>query len=531
MLKIVILFLKMTILVKIYSYRMAILGSILKRTFEIRERMPKIRKVNGFKQQEKVLRKLLTKAEFTAFGEHYNFSKILSEKDHVAAFQQAVPTHDYNSMFKKWWYRAVNGESYVTWPKRVKYFALSSGTSEAASKYIPVTSDMLKAIQKASIRQMISQGQYDFPKEHYERGMLMLGGSTHLNYNGTYFEGDLSGITAAKIPFFFQHYYKPGNRIAKETNWDQKLEEITLKAKDWDIGIVVGVPAWVQILFEKIIAHYKVNTIHDIWPNLAAYVHGGVAIAPYKKGFEKLLGKPIVYSDSYLASEGMIGYQNRPNATGIAMVLDNGIFFEFVPFTSDNFDEEGNIVEKPQTLHIGQVEEGVEYALLMSTVAGAWRYLIGDVIKFTSLEHYEIAIAGRTKQYLSLCGEHLSVDNMNRAIELAANELDVEINEFTVAGINYETLFAHHWYVGIDEPVDVAKLRTLIDENLKNLNDDYRVERTAALKEVIVDVLPSSVFQEYLRARVKVGAASKFPRVLKHKDLQGWKDCIAQIKK
>lgn len=510
---------------------MAILGSILKRTFEISERIPKIRKINGYKKQEKVLRKLLTKAEFTAFGEHYNFSKILSEKDVVSAFQRSVSTHDYSSMFKKWWYRAVNGESYVTWPKRVKYFALSSGTSEAASKYIPVTSDMLKAIQKASIRQMISQGQYDFPKEHYERGMLMLGGSTHLNYNGTYFEGDLSGITAKKIPFFFQHYYKPGNRISKERNWEQKLEEITLKAKDWDIGIVVGVPAWVQILFEKIIDHYKVNTIHDIWPNLAAYVHGGVAIAPYKKGFEKLLGKPIIFSDSYLASEGLIGYQNRANATGIAMVLDNGIFYEFVPFTSSNFDDDGNIVSDPETLHIGQVQEGVEYALLMSTCAGAWRYLIGDVIKFTSLEFCEIAITGRTKQYLSLCGEHLSVDNMNRAIELASEELNIEIKEFTVAGINYGTLFAHQWYIGADEPVDAAKLKNLIDEHLKDLNDDYRVERTAALKEILVEVLPLSVFYDYLRTRVKVGAATKFPRVLKHRDMKGWQECIAQAKK
>jgi hypothetical protein len=510
---------------------MAILGSILKRTFEISERMPKIRRNNAYKKQEKVLRKLLTKAEFTAFGEHYNFSKLLGEKELITGFQHGVPTHDYNSMFKKWWYRAVNGEAYVCWPKRVKYFALSSGTSEASSKYIPITSDMLKAIQKSSIRQMISQGQYNFPKEHYERGMLMLGGSTHLNYNGTYFEGDLSGITAKKIPFFFQHYYKPGNRISKERNWDQKLEEITLKAKDWDIGIVVGVPAWVQILFEKIIDYYKVNTIHDIWPNLAAYVHGGVAIAPYKKGFEKLLGKPIIYSDSYLASEGLIGYQNRANATGIALVVDNGIFFEFVPFTSENFDEEGNMKEDPLALHIGQVEEGVEYALLLSTVAGAWRYLLGDTIKFTSLEFNEIAITGRTKQYLSLCGEHLSVDNMNRAIELAAEELNIDIKEFSVAGINYETLFAHHWYIGIDEPVDAAKLRTLIDEHLKNLNDDYRVERTAALKEVIVDILPSSVFYEYLHARGKVGAATKFPRVLKHKDLQGWLDCIASTKK
>ncbi len=509
---------------------MAILGSILKRTFEMRGRMPKVRKVNGYKKQEKVLRHLLSKAEFTAFGEHYNFSKILNEKNIVTAFQSKVPTHDYNSMFKKWWYRALNGESYVCWPKKVKYFALSSGTSEAASKYIPVTGDMLRAIQKASIRQVIAQGKYDLPKEHYERGMLMLGGSTHLNYNGTYFEGDLSGITAKNIPFFFQHYYKPGNRIAKERDWDQKLEEITLKARDWDIGAVVGVPAWVQILFEKIIDHYKVKTIHDIWPNLAIYVHGGVAIAPYKKGFEKLLGKPIIYNDSYLASEGLIGYQNRPDATGIGLVLDNGIFFEFVPFTSANFDGEGNIIDNPETLHIGQVQPDVEYALLMSTVAGAWRYLIGDTIKFTSIEHYEIAITGRTKQFLSLCGEHLSVENMNRAVELASGELNIDIKEFTVAGINFDTLFAHQWFIGTDDPVDPAKLRSLIDEHLKNLNDDYRVERTAALKEVLVEVLPTAAFYGYMQEKGKIGAANKFPRVLKHKHLQGWSEYIARIK-
>lgn len=491
--------------------------------------MPKIRRVNAYKQQQKVLRKLLTKAEFTAFGEHYNFSKILSEPDIISAFQQSVHTHDYNSMFKKWWYRALNGEANVTWPRRVKYFALSSGTSEAASKYIPVTGDMLRAIQRGSIRQLASQALYDFPKEHYERGMLMLGGSTQLNYNGMYYEGDLSGITAKKIPFFFQRYYKPGNEIAQERNWEHKLEEITLNAKDWDIGVVVGVPAWIQLLFEKIIDHYKVETIHDIWPNLAAYVHGGVAIAPYKKGFEKLLAHPIVFCNSYLASEGLLGYQRGPDRPGIGLVLDNGIFFEFVPFTPDNFDEDGNICENPETLHIGQVEEGVDYAILISTVAGAWRYLIGDVVKFTSLAHQEIDIVGRTKQYLSLCGEHLSVDNMNRAIELTAEELNVEIKEFTVAGVSHGTMFAHHWYIGVDEPVDAAKLRELIDGHLKALNDDYAVERIAALKDVIVDVLPSSVFYDYLQKRVRqVGAATKFPRVIKNKDLQGWLDCIAE---
>ncbi len=510
---------------------MALLGSILKRTFELRDSIPKIRKVNGYDQQAQVLKQLLTKAEFTAFGEHYNFSKLVNESNVVDSFQKTVHTHDYNSMFKKWWYRALNGEAFVCWPKRIKYFALSSGTSDASSKYIPITTDMLNAIKKSNIRQLIKQGQFNFPKEHFERGFLMLGGSTHLNYNGTYFEGDLSGIQAKNIPFYFQHFYKPGKRISKERDWDTKLEEIVKNAKNWDICTVVGVPAWVQILFEKIIAEYNVKHIHEIWPHLEIYVHGGVSIAPYKKGFEKLLGRPIMFFDTYLASEGFIAYQDRQATEGMRMVLDNGIFFEFVPFTENNFDGEGTLVDRPETLHIGNVKEGVEYALLLTTCSGAWRYLIGDVIKFTSLEHYEIIITGRTKHFLSLCGEHLSQDNMNRAVELVSLELNINIKEFAVAGINYDTLFAHHWYIGTDDAVDSNVLKKRIDEVLKDLNDDYRVERSAALKEIVIEVMPSHVFYDYMHSIGKIGAAFKFPRVLKGKNLTDWEAYLQQIRK
>ncbi len=505
---------------------MAFIGSIFKRSFELRESMPKIRKKNGYKQQTKVLEKLLAKSEFTAFGEHYNFSKILGDKDVILAFQKTVKTHDYNSIFKNWWYRALNGETNVCWPKKINYFALSSGTSESASKYIPVTTEMIKAIKKSSLRQLISQVHYGLPKEHFERSVLMISGSTDLQYNGNYYLGDLSGITTKNLPFYVQGFNKPGKKIAKERNWELKLEEITKNAKGWDIGIVCGVPAWMQILFERIIAEYNVKTIHDIWPNLNVFIHGGVSFAPYKKGFEKLLGKPIIYLDTYLASEGYVGYQNRLDTESIKMVLDNGIFFEFVPFNDTNFDSESNIVENPQTLHIDQVEEGVEYALLLTTCSGAWRYLIGDVVKFTSLENYEIIITGRTKQFLSLCGEHLSQDNMNRAIELVSTELNIDIKEFTVAGINYDTMFAHHWYIGTDNVVDAVVLRKRIDEVLMQLNDDYKVERIAALKEVIVEVFPTKIFYDFMELKGKVGASFKFPRVLKNSQLVEWKNYL-----
>lgn len=505
---------------------MAIIGSVIKRSFELRERLPKIRKKDGYKQQTKVLKKLLAKAEFTAFGEHYNFSKILGEDDVITAFQKTVKTHDYNSIFKEWWHRSKDGEANVCWPKKIKYFALSSGTSESSSKYIPVTTDMLKVIQKVGLRQMISQVHLGLPKEHFERGVLMVGGTTSLKFNGSYYEGDLSGITTGTLPFYVQGYNKPGRVITKERNWEDRLEEITKKAKEWDIGIIAGVPAWIQILFEKIIAFYNVETIHDIWPNLNVYIHGGVSFAPYKKGFEKLLARPIIYIDTYLASEGYIAFQNRQESESMKMMLDNGMFYEFVPFNENNFDEDGNMVANPIIYHIDQVKEGEEYALLLSTCSGAWRYLIGDVIKFTSLEKDEIVITGRTKHFLSLCGEHLSLDNMNRAIELVSAELNIDIKEFAVAGINYNTMFAHHWFVGTDDAVDPKVLRNRLDETLMELNDDYKVERISALKDVIIDVFPSHIFYDYMKIKGKVGASHKFPRVLKKNQLLEWESYL-----
>ncbi len=509
---------------------MAILGALIKRTFELRGRIPKIRKVNVLKQQEKVLKKLLTKAEFTAFGEHYNFSKILNSKNIIEEYRNSVPTHDYNSIFKQWWWRSLEGEKNVCWPRKINYFALSSGTSEATSKHIPVSSDMLKAITKTTTRQLVSQAKIDLPKEHFERAVLMIGGSTDLTYNGTYYEGDLSGITTSNIPFYAQNFGLPKNEIKKQKDWEKKLDEMTKKAKDWDIGIICGVPAWIQILFERIIKEYNVKNIHEIWPNLLVYIHGGVSFTPYKTGFEKLLGKPILYFDTYLASEGFIGFQNRGDTESIKLVLDIGIFFEFIPFNEKNFDSESNMINKPETLHIGEVKENEEYALLLSTCSGAWRYLLGDTIKFTSTKNSEIVITGRTKHFLSLCGEHLSQDNMNKAVELVSKDLKIDIKEFTVFGERYESMFAHHWYIGTDSIVDTTALKLLLDEKLKQLNDDYKVERISALKEIIVDVLPSEIFYNFMKLKGKAGAQNKFPRVLKGEKIDDWKNFLNQQK-
>ena len=294
------------------------------------------------------------------------------------------------------------------------------------------------------------------------------------------------------------------------------------KAPEWDIGFIVGVPAWIQMCMEMVIAKYKLNNIHEMWPNLAFFVHGGVSFEPYKKGFEKLLGKPITYIETYLASEGFIAYQERQHAEGMKLVTGEHIFHEFVPFDDVNFDADGEMIENPETLMIHEVEEGKDYALLISTAAGTWRYLIGDTVRFVDKERCEIVITGRTKHFLSLVGEHLSVENMNKAIQLVSEELNICIPEFTVAGVPHGNFFAHHWYVACDDTVDKDTLCRMIDEKLKELNDDYAVERRSALKEVRISVLSEQQFMDFMHAKGKVGGQHKFPRVLKGSLLNDW---------
>ena len=480
------------------------------------------------RQQLKVLKKLLKKARFTAFGQKYHFDDILLSRHVGKEFQERVPVHDYDKIYNEWWKKTLEGVPDVTWPGKIKFYALSSGTSEAASKYIPVTKEMLRSNRINYIRQLMSLFNYEkIPRNAVTKGFLMLGGATDLQKgNAGWYAGDLSGILAKNRPFWFQTFYKPGGRIAKIKDWNEKLNEIVERAPDWDIGYIVGVPAWCQMCMEMIIEHYKVNTIHDIWPNLGFFVHGGVAFEPYKKGFEKLLGKPIVYIENYLSSEGFLGYKDHENAKGIRLVLDNNIFMEFVPFDDKNFDADGQMVQNPEALMIHEVETGKEYALLMSTNSGAWRYLIGDTIRFVDVERAEVVITGRTKHFLSLVGEHLSVENMNRAVQIVSDELNISIPEFTVIGFPYQKLFAHKWFVACNDPIDPNLLIRKIDEQLCKLNDDYAVERTSALKEVFIEKLPEELFIKFLAKKGKLGSQHKFPRVLKGKMLQEWNDFL-----
>ena len=514
---------------------MAILGNLIRKGIIFSKSLEQ-QFTNPAELQKHELRKLLIAASETEFGKQHHFKSILSDfrgndfYEFFRSFKQNIPAFTYEDLYEKWWYRSKNGEKNICWPGKIKYFALSSGTSGASSKYIPITKDQIKAIRRTSVWQLLTLSRYSLPDELYTTGVLLLGGSTQLNYTGIFFEGDLSGITTKHIPFWFQRFYKPGQKIARNIDWGKKLDEITQQADKWNIGVIAGVPAWVQILIEKIIDHYGVNNIHEIWPNFSIFVHGGVAFDPYKPTFEKLLGKPLIYIETYLASEGFLAYQNRPDADGMKLVLNNGIFYEFVPFNSRNFDADGKMVSNPESLLIDEIELNMDYAPLISTTAGAWRYLIGDTIQLVNRELSEIRITGRTRHFLSICGEHLSVDNMNKAIMLLDEELKLGVKEFTVVAEKHDSLFAHRWYIGVEKDLASDKVPKLLDEYLKVLNDDYRTERKHALKEVSVTLLPNTVFYDFLKTEGMDGGQHKFPRVLRGKKKETWENFLETIK-
>lgn len=511
----------------------AFLGKLLKQGIRLRESLEQ-EYASPIDLQKMELRKLLINARNTEFGRHHYFNTILNgfkaqnNESFYDYYKSNVPIYTYESIQEQWWSKSLDGQKDICWPDKIMHYALSSGTSGASSKFIPVSKQMIKSIQRTSIRQILTLSKYDLPNEFYGKGILMVGGCTDLKYNGKYFVGDLSGITASKLPVWFEHFYKPGKKISKTQNWEEKLDEMVLNANKWDIGIIGGVPAWIQILIERVIEHYGLNNIHDIWPNLHVFVHGGVSFEPYKKGFEKLLGRKLVYMETYLASEGFIAFQATPNMPSMRLVLNDGIFYEFIPFTRLYFDETGELKENAEALKIDEIEENKDYAILLSTNAGAWRYLIGDVIKFISKENSEIVITGRTKHFLSLCGEHLSLDNMNKAIEQVVTDLNVEIKEFSVCGEALGSLFAHRWFIGIEGVVDNDEFKTKLDASLKLLNDDYAVERSAALKEIFVEIIPIHFFYDWMKTQGKTGGQNKFPRVLNEHKLDSWKNFLIE---
>ncbi|WP_372768004.1 GH3 auxin-responsive promoter family protein [Lutibacter sp.] len=475
------------------------------------------------KLQENTLRKLLISASYTDFGKQYDFEAILKSSNIIEAFQNNIPIFDYDEIYNKWWYRLLKGDKDVTWPGSIKKFALSSGTTGSSSKQIPISHQMHLSMRKASFKSIGTfLDDLNLPNDFFNSKILMLGGATQLKQVGDLSMGDLSGILTGNMPNWMNQFYEPSIKISKESDWDKKLDKVIREAYKWDIGIVTGVPAWVQILIERIIDHYKVSSIYDIWPNFKIYIHGGVSMEPYKSYFNKLLGNDLIYLDTYTASEGFIAFQKYHRAVGMSMVMGNGIFYEFIPFNSDNFSNEGVLLDKARALNLNKITVNEEYAIILSTNAGAWRYLIGDTIKFTDISKYEIVITGRIKHFLSLCGEHLSVGNMNDAVSRLNKEMNLNIKEFTVIGGKVDSYFSHTWWLGIDKDVEREVLCDKLDSIIRSLNDDYDTERGYALKEINVNIISNNLFYGWMKTCNKIGGSNKFPRVLSNKQTASW---------
>lgn len=502
---------------------MALLGGVIKKAIDL----------NGFitsepdpvKAQKKVLLQLLKKAKHTAFGMRYNFTRLLQSAEPVAAFQQTVPVHDYDAIYNEWWHYLLKGHQNITWPGGQKYFALSSGTT-SNKKYIPVTNDMIAAIKASGMQQVMSLKNFDLPSDFFVKDILMLGSTTHLIEQEDHLEGEISGISAANIPAWFSNFYKPGKEIASIENWDEKVKRIAEEAPKWDVGSISGIPSWVELMLKEIIRYNNLNTIHDIWPNLHVYTSGGVAFKPFRKSIEKLLARPLVYIDTYLASEGYLATQKRPDTNAMALIVNNGVFFEFVPLTPGNIDDEGRVKPGAPVLTLGQAVENIEYVLLISTVSGAWRYMIGDTVTITDKKRSEIRITGRTRHYLNAVGEQLSVEKMNMAVEKLEQTLDIEVEEFTVATVFENEEYKMKWIVGTGNDIDRLKAAGIIDKELCNNNKNYAVARTKALKGVEVEAIPVEHFYSWSKEFKKLGGQVKIPRVMKEDDFNQFRDYL-----
>lgn len=498
---------------------MPIIGKLLKKTTELTYKRT-VNKGLAFKDQLETLERLLGLASRTQFGVYHHFQQVLDSPDMVESFQANVPITDYEQFYQSWLHRAIDGEPDVAWPGVIKYYALSSGTTGSPSKRIPVTRQMIRSFQRTTIKQFTSISELDLPDGFFQKSFLVVGGSTRLEKVGNHIEGDLSGILKKHTSIVLLPLTKPGNKTAQIKDWNKKLDRMVEMAPKWDISTIAGVPSWCIMLMERIVTKYNLNSIHDIWPNLELYMYGGVYIEPYLQRLDRVCGRPIHLRNTYLASEGYFAYQSSTASEGMKLLLDTGIFFEFLPFNRDNFTEDGDVKAGAKALTIEEVNTDEDYALVISTNAGLWRYMIGDLVRFTDIERREIKISGRIKQYLSLVGEHLSLENINVAIQKAAEELGADIPEFCLFADTEKQ--CHRWYFGVTGEINGEQVMQTVDRILGELNDDYRSARKTPLGNPIPICINVQLFYQFMEEKGKLGSQNKFPRVMNAHQARQW---------
>ena len=469
---------------------------------------------NPIEAQRDIMQGLVTAAQYTEFGKKYNFSELFS----IRAFKQAVPVHEYDDL-KPYINRIMNGEQNILWNTPVYWFAKSSGTTSDKSKFIPITDESLEDCHYKAAKDVLTM-YYNFnPNSELLTGKgLVIGGSHTINQLNTEVQyGDLSAVLLQNSPFWGHWIRTPDLSIALMDEWESKIERLAQSTIKENVTSISGVPTWTVVLFKRILEITGKKNMSEVWPSLELYMHGGVAFTPYKEQFRKLIGKDIYYQEMYNASEGFIAAHEHPGDEGLLLFLDHGIFYEFMPVS-----EYGK--KEPQTIGLEDVESGKNYALIMSTNGGLWRYQLGDTIQFTSLHPFRIKVTGRLKHYINAFGEELIVDNSDYAITTASAKTNAIVNDYTAAPVYFSDLSngAHEWLIEFEkEPDDLSLFADELDRALKSINSDYEAKRhkDIALRKPVIHALKKGVFTEWLRRKGKLGGQHKIPRLSNERTL------------
>ena len=461
--------------------------------------------------QEELFKKLITTARNTEFGRVHGFADIHTQQQ----FRRMIPIFSYEDICP-YIERNMAGEQNLLWPSDVKWFAKSSGTTNARSKFIPVSYEALEDCHFKGGKDMLSIYCNNYPDTTLFKGKgLTIGGSQQVNHfdvNKESFYGDVSAVIMSNLPYWTRFVRTPTLDIALMEEWESKIDKMARVTMEEDVTSISGVPTWTIILLQKIMEIKGVDNILEVWPNLEVFFHGAVAFGPYRNIFKGLIPSPdMVYMETYNASEGFFGIQDQKEGDDMLLMLDYGIYYEFIPFNEIH-------KESPNVIGLDEVKLGEQYAILISTNAGLWRYKIGDTVQFTSLDPFRIKISGRTKHFINAFGEEVVVENAEKAIEIACEKTGALINNFTAAPRYFSAKenAAHEWVVEFErDPDDMDKFCTWLDKKLREINSDYDAKRyrNMALTKPIVHKAPAGTFYEWMKSRGKLGGQHKVPRL------------------
>ncbi len=453
--------------------------------------------------------RLISTAENTEWGKKYDYASIKDYND----FKSRVPIQEYEDV-RPFVNRLIKGEQNLLWPTPVKWFAKSSGTTTDKSKFIPVTKEALEECHYKGGKDLLSLYYHNHPNRKLYKGKhLIIGGSSQINYLSadSYF-GDLSAIIIKNLPWWAEIRRTPNKEIALLQDWNEKIDKMAESTVKEDVYIVAGVPSWTLILFRHILKITGKKTIAEVWPNLELFMHGGVSFIPYKEQFEKIIGKPgMNYVETYNASEGFFGIQDTTTKDEMLLMLDYGIFYEFIPL------EQFHTANK-EAISLEDVRVGINYVLLISTNSGLWRYVMGDTIMFTEKAPYRFKITGRTKHFINVFGEELIVDNTDKALAIACSRTQASVREYTAAPVFMHEGKAgkHEWLIEFEKaPESLSFFSEVLDTALKSLNSDYEAKRSynMNLDFPLIKSVPDGTFYAWLKSKGKLGGQHKVPRL------------------